>query len=108
MQTRQARLAEALEARRLLSTYALDPTFGTGGTTELDPEGIQQISDVQQLSDGTYTLISSKPEIEIPSGETLYYHHFETRLLADGTPVLSFGVEGSKDIGELGIRRAGS
>src|SRR3954453_16415070 len=101
MRTRQAWLAEALEARLLLSAaFAPDPSFGTGGKTDVPA------SDIQQLSDGTYTMIFTKG-VNDESGDKLYDEYYETRLNADGTPDLSFGAKGTKDIGQLAVQHAG-
>src|SRR3954454_13366445 len=101
MRTRQAWLAEALEARLLLSAaFAPDPSFGTGGKTDVPA------SDIQQLSDGTYTIIFTKG-VNDESGDKLYDEYYETRLNADVTPAVSSGVKRTKDIGRLAVGRAG-
>src|SRR4051794_658712 len=96
---------DRLEPRRLLTApFAPDASFGDGGSAAI--EG----GDVQVLSDGTITLVSSKDFFGGPDvgGDFDHTEWYQTRLNADGTPDETYGVNGTKDIGTLYPRRVGS
>src|SRR5947207_14494917 len=83
---RPRQFVEALEARKLLSAGALDPSFGTGGKVTVDFHGPQVQSTVVAVQADGKTVVAG-PSTD-PGHET---DVALTRLNVDGTLDTTFG-----------------